>query len=158
MPRDQSRFVWELPARTPDVMSSRSPGLRNVAITGAQHNRWRAVARRLWRSATLRAPGLAAPGLHCSEARRIIRPTDGHTTKILDVISGGPFIKPSHDAQNHARAAKGITPVPTLRGAWTLGLETRERNAIFCAAYVRGRSQNSPLLNTPHVRFHRLQH
>jgi hypothetical protein len=31
---------------------------------------------------------------------------------------------------------KGTIPVPALRGAWT-GVRGRERNALFCAAYVR---------------------
>ena len=46
------------------------------------------------------------------------------------------LMKPSHGAQDQARGNERYHTLPTLRGAWT-GFRGRERNALFCAAYVR---------------------
>jgi hypothetical protein len=86
--------------------------------------------------AALNLRGFPAARLHSYAARRRADLTGGHATNAIDVASGQPLISPPTTLRTKPRAAKGTTPAPTLRGAWT-GVRGRECNAIFCVANVR---------------------
>ena len=102
-----------------------------------------ATARSRRRFAALDLRRLTTACFHSHAARRGAGLASGHATNRIDVTTGHPPMKPSHNAQHRATAVKGITAVRTLRGAWTVA--EGENAMLFCAAYVRDGSWRDEL-------------
>ena len=88
-----------------------------------------ARSRRLLAALDLRR--LPAACLHCYATRRRVGLASGHATNAIDVTTGHPLIKPSYDAQDHAR---GSERYHTSEGI-ERGLDR-----------VRARARNAPIL------------
>ena len=87
----------------PRLTEFTSPAVQLFLQTGSQGTPTARSARLL---AALELCRLTAARFHSYTARLCTGLASGHATNAIDVTNGHPLIKPSYDAQNHARGSE----------------------------------------------------